>query len=330
MRGQRGGAAWQRRGRQWLCWWWCLVVWLAGCGAGEPTGFQKPNGVATAPDGSLYVMDAGNYRVVHVAADGQPLGAFGKLGTGPEEIFQGWDMALAPDGTIVICNQVSGDTGQASDGAKRFGPDGRLVQEIGVQQYTGDEEEVQNMPYGLDVDREGRVFIADYGASTVRVFDGQGELVVTLFGEAGSEDGQVSGPMDVAVDDERGLLYVSDFGNNRVQQFALGVGEDGTLTATHLLTIGGYGRGPGEFAYPQNLAVDDQSGRLYVSDVANRRVQEFDAEGSYLREYGRPGVADWQVLGLAVGGGRLYVADALNNKIWNFEPVGAVVSLGGS
>ena len=49
---------------------------LAACG--QPTGLLRPNGVAVMPDNTLYIMDRGNYRVVHTAADAwTPLGSWG-------------------------------------------------------------------------------------------------------------------------------------------------------------------------------------------------------------------------------------------------------------
>jgi DNA-binding beta-propeller fold protein YncE len=41
-----------------------------------------------------------------------------------------------------------------------------------------------------------------------------------------------------------------------------------------LLVLGGPGSGPGQFSVPAGICVD-QSGKLYVSDSLNRRVQIF-------------------------------------------------------
>jgi DNA-binding beta-propeller fold protein YncE len=179
-------------------------------------------------------------------------------------------------------------------------------------------------PYGLDVDGAGRVYVADYGSATVRIFDPDGGLLSTLFGVVGEADGQFEGLSDVAVDDTRGLLYVTDNLNSRVQQFRLVLEASGAVTAAHTQTFGGYGRGPGQFAYPQNAAVDEATGQLYVSDLGNRRVQVFDPEGRHALDMRvPPGVDDWQVMGLDVDAqGAVYVTDAFNNVIWIFEPDG--------
>lgn len=84
--------------------------------------------------------------------------------------------------------------------------------------------------------------------------------------------------------------------------------------------IGGYGREPGQFAFPQNLAVEDASSVLYVADLANRRVQAISAQGQFVASYAPPDVEDWQVLGLAVGpDGEVFAGDALNNAVWVFS-----------
>jgi DNA-binding beta-propeller fold protein YncE len=299
-----------------------LILSLTAC-LGGSTGLARPNGVVIAPDGTIYVMDRGHYRVVHLSANGDFLGAFGRLGSGPGDIYAGWDIALDSAGNIYICNLVFSEEGSflIHDGVKVFSPDGRFLRELGGQDYPTDQTVLHHRPYGLDIDSQDRVYVADFDANTVRVFDPQGQLLATFFGQSGSEDGQFNGLTDVAVDDQRSLMYVTDQYNSRVQLFKLDTNAAGELTATHRQTIGSYGRRPGQFAYPQNITVDDRNERLYVGDMANRRIQVFGAEGQPISEI--KATEDWQVLGLDVGPDHaVYAADALNNAIWVFEPDG--------
>lgn len=295
---------------------------LAGCTL-WPAGLLRPNGVAVAPDGTLYIMDRGNYRVVHASAEGEILASFGELGTGPGDIYGGWDIELDANGNIYICNLIGADEGlfRPHDGIEVFTPEGDFLRELGTQDYEGLEDEEVQTPYGMDIDTQGRVYVAGFDSNMVRIFDPAGDLLATLFGEYGPDDGQFNGMVDVAVDDSRRLLYITDQFNSRVQQFEVTETTSGQWTATHRLSFGSYGREIGQFAYPQNVTVDDESGRVYVSDMGNRRVQIFDAEGQYLTELVAP--IDWQVMGLDLGrDGTIYAADALNNLIWVFEPDG--------
>lgn len=300
-----------------------VLLALTACAA-PPKPLLRPNGVAAAPDGSLYVMDRGNFRVARLAADGRLLGAFGQLGDGPQDIYFGWNVELDRDGNLYICNRIASDDGVSTkhDGVKVFTPAGRFVREIGGQDYGATDATAQsNRPYGVEFDAAGRLYVADFGANTVRVFDAQGNLLARLFGEAGSRAGQFNGLNDVAIDDARGLMYVVDSNNSRIQQFSLSA-QSGALTVTHRSSWGKYGAGPGEFAYPQFIAVDESSGHVYVADMANRRIQVFDEQSRYLAALA-PDLKNWQVMGLTVApDGTVYAADALNNVIWAFDPDG--------
>lgn len=314
----RKGGSWQAMGA-----WLGLALLLAACA--RPAPLLRPNGVAIGADGSLYVMDRGNYRVAHLAPDGRLLGAFGKLGTRAADIHSGWDIALDSQGHITICNLTfSEEADLIYDGLKVFAPDGALIREIGHQDYAYDDGLTSHRPYGLDIDAQDRVYVADFAVNSLRVFDAQGQLLGTWGGQTGSGEGEFNGLNDVVVDDRRNLVYLADSINCRIQQFER-VAASEALTLTYRLSFGSYGDEPGQLAYPQYLAVDEASGTLYVADLANQRVQAFDPQGRYLSSLAPTGVDTWQVMGLTVGpDGYLYAADALNNAIWAFRPDGQV------
>lgn len=306
----------------WLLWG-ALTIGLVACGV-YPTSLLRPNGITVAPDGTLYVVDRGHYRVVQLTATGQLLDAFGQLGTGADDLYSAWDVAVDAAGQRYVCNRIFNMEGEwIQDGIKVFSPTGHQVQEIGRQSYTEETAMNHNAPTGLAVDEAGRVYVADLGANAVRVFDPQGRLLTRFFGVYGAAAGEFRDLADVAVDSERGLLYAVDSINGRLQQFTLSLDANGVPTVTVRLVVGEYGREPGQFSYPQSVAVDPSSGRVYVADMGNQRIQAFDVEGTYLAAYRPAGVHLWQVMGVAVGAdGTLYATDALNNLIWAFDPGG--------
>lgn len=312
-----------------LRWTHLLLVWLllVGCAPSPVVGLLRPNGIAVAPDGSFYVMDRGHSRIVYMSASGEIIDSIGQLGRGPADIYAGWDVALDSAGNIYICHQVFDIEGsyRVHDGIKVFRPAGQLWREVGPQDYSYGDNVTTNTPYGVEIDDQDRIFVADFEANTVRVFNPEGRQIARFFGEKGSQPGQFYGVVHVAVDDRRNVLYVSDESNSRVQQFTLTETANGGLEATFRLSFGSYGREPGQLAYPQDVAVDENSGRVYVADMANRRIQAFDTEGQYLLEFSAPG--DWQVIGLDIGpDGAVYATDALNNAVLIFEPDGRLRS----
>jgi DNA-binding beta-propeller fold protein YncE len=60
-------------------------------------------------------------------------------------------------------------------------------------------------------------------------------------------------------------------------------------TITYLSQFGAQGTGPGQFESPAAVAVNTATGDVYVTDITNDVVEEFNASGSYLSEFGGPG-----------------------------------------
>jgi DNA-binding beta-propeller fold protein YncE len=154
-------------------------------------------------------------------------------------------------------------------------------------------------PHGLRVDRQGNVWITDMGNHLVRKFDAEGKLLLTLGQKDKPGDGpdQFNRPTDVAVTPS-GEFYVSDgYGNSRVVKFS----KEGKFQKEW----GRKGKKEGEFNLPHAICLD-ASGRVYVGDRENERIQVFDAEGKFL--------AQWKESGAPYGmflttDGRMFVAD---------------------
>ncbi|MGH7725883.1 MAG: hypothetical protein ACREOU_10705 [Candidatus Eiseniibacteriota bacterium] len=94
---------------------------------------------------------------------------------------------------------------------------------------------------------------------------------------------------------------------------------------------GSFGVGPGQFTGPRDVAVD-RSGVVYVLDSERCRVQVFDSNGGYLREWSISGVGPCgSPFGITVSSsGDIFIADTNNHRILRYNASGGLVTLWGS
>jgi hypothetical protein len=168
-------------------------------------------------------------------------------------------------------------------------------------------------------DAEGH-FLSAFGWG---VADGKEELqsctTTCLAGLAGAGAGQLSGAQGIAVDPTDQSVYVADASNNRVDRFdkagvfvsAFGWGvvdgkEEGEVcTATCQAGIGGGGEG--QLAGPGGVAVDS-TGRAYVLDQNNGRIERFHANGTFDEIFDPADVLAPQQIAIGPSNDNLYVA----------------------
>ena len=136
-------------------------------------------------------------------------------------------------------------------------------------------------PIGIDVDAQGRVYVADISLRQIIVYDTNG----TLLKKIGDTD-RFQRLTSVTVNPEGTLVYAVDIGGVSSDQHVVRV-FDGT-TGAHKMDIGRRGVGPGEFNLPRDIAIG-KDGKLYVVDGGNFRVVVFDREGKYLNAFGSVG-----------------------------------------
>ena len=131
------------------------------------------------------------------------------------------------------------------------------------------------------------------------------------FGTKGSGRGQFNYPRDVAID-RRGLVYVTDCWNHRIQIF--------TPEGQYLSQFGTKGSGIGQLDYPEGIIIDDNN-LIYVTEQGdNHRISIFTIDGQFLRSFGRRGSSDiFEFNDLCQltfdREGYLYVCDSSNNRL---------------
>ncbi len=93
---------------------------------------------------------------------------------------------------------------------------------------------------------------------------------------AGAEGESFQRPTDVAWD-AAGNIYVADgYGNARIAKYEPG--------GKYIKSWGSRGTAPGQFNIVHGIAIDAQ-GNVYVADEGNRRVQVFDREGTFKKQF---------------------------------------------
>lgn len=206
-------------------------------------------------------------------------------------------------------------------------------------------------PRDAAVDEQGRLWVADFGNSRLRIFDSEGGF---LGGWGGRGDGTYAfrEPCGVSIQGER--LYVADTWNGRIQFLTLGgewkatasglygprgvaaapdgrvwvadTGNDRLMVYDSKLengrVVGQKGAGPEEFLQPVGIAVGP-SGFLYVADAGNRRIEVLDAQGHFVRA--------WPVIGWHGGvephvevddDETVYVSDPSGGSVYAFDSSG--------
>lgn len=177
------------------------------------------------------------------------------------------------------------------------------------------------MPFGLDLDLQGNLYVVDGTLKRIHVYGANGQFLRMI-----GQDMTWSRPSGLAVDTPRRRLYVVDTGGVDSESHCVHVLD--IDTGRLLFQIGKRGDGNGEFNLPRDAAVGPD-GLLYVVDGGNFRVQVFDGEGKFVKTFGAIGRQGGQFSRpkevAADSAGNIYVADTAFGNFQIFDREGTLL-----
>jgi len=329
-------------------------------GPATAASLNEPRGLAMDALGNLYIADFGNYRVRKISANGIiiTLAGSGQYGYGGDNgparaaLLKPSGVAVDSAGNVYIADPNNNRIRRVSAagvistaaGNGEFGYSGDGGNATAASLFT---------PYGLAVDSQGNLYIADSGNYRIRKVSPSG-IISTLAGDGGfdvSGDGVPAtaaslGFVTAVTTDASGNVFIA--GNDQS-------GQGSTIrkvsVAGIINRIAGTGNafsGDGSSAIaaslndPQGLALDSAQ-NLYIGDYGNRRIRKVSSLGIITTvagsaSYGFSGDGGSATAAsltkpdaVAVdAAGNVYIADTGNNRIRKVSPNGIIVTIAGN
>jgi DNA-binding beta-propeller fold protein YncE len=198
-------------------------------------------------------------------------------------------------------------TDVASHLVLKLNPNGNVVMVLGKTNLTGELDNAHKMvlfnkPSDVGFGRDGDIFITDgYGNSRVVKLNKDGKFL-KAWGSKGTGDGQFNIPHAVVVD-AKGLLYIADRENKRIQIFD----QEGNLQKiwTHI-------------GSPYGLYLTKEQ-EIFMTDGVEDRISKLDLNGKIIGTYGGSGKAAGQFgmphAIIVSAAGEIMVAEILNWRV---------------
>lgn len=213
----------------------------------------RPTGISVAPDGTVWVADTHEHRIMIYEPDGTWLRSFGEYGFDEGQFIYPTDVAFDADGLVYVseyggndriqvfnsngtCIRQIGGPGSSSGRFDRpqsmvMSPDGgslfvadtrnRRIQRVDLESldvevvHQGGVGQIIQVPFGISMTPSGDLLVSDTGSHLVVRLGVSGD-VLDHGGGWGWDEGQLRDPWAVEFFD--GTILALDSGNNRIQK----------------------------------------------------------------------------------------------------------------
>ena len=312
-----------------------------------------PFGVEFGPDGSLYICEVGNHRVLRVDLESQQLttvagtGRQGYAGDGgpaiEAELNEPYEIRFDESSNLYFVEMKN-------HLVRKVNAQGVIstiagTGKSGVRSYGGPGIEAElNSPHSIALDRNNGLYIADIGNHRIRRLDLGSGKIETIAGNGGKQlprDGQVArgqamvGPRALFI--EGATLWIALREGHSVWRMDLRDGLLHHVAGTGKKGYGGDGRDARQarFDGPKGIAIGP-AGHVYVVDTENQAIRRIDIRTGKITTIAgqgpahRGGAGDGgpataaelaRPHGICVGrDGTVYIGDTLNHRVRRVVP----------
>ena len=204
------------------------------------------------PERHVWVIDDMRHQIFKFTNDGKKLvmtlGEAGVPGNDDKHFARPTDIAWLPDGTFFISD------GYINTRVVKFDKNGKFLMTWGK---PGKGPGEFDLPHGIDIDRNRRVYVADRSNSRIQIFDENGKFL--------DQWTNIRSPYQILITADQ-YLWVADGVTNKFLKYDL----NGKL----LYSWGTYGTFPGAFWGVHGFSVDSE-GNLYAAETFGGRTQKY-------------------------------------------------------
>lgn len=313
------------------------------------TGAQlaEPRGLAVDASNNLFIADASNGRIRKMDGVTKAISTIAGTGSIFDPFNEGAlatsvglqcvsDVAVYSTGDLLIADRCRHAIFKVDISAQTISTVAGTVNNHG---FSGDGQAATaaklKSPYGVAVDSDDNVYIADTGNDRIRKVDHVAKTIDTVAGSTPGLSGdnatptaaQLTGPRGVAVDAFDNIL-IADTGNNRVRKVDFTAGLITTVAGTTFGFSGDSGPGTSAKLKSVDAVAVNPAGDVFATDLFSDRVRRVDAATQIIDTFaggkvplsGDNGPAiDAEInhpLGVALDkSGNLFIADDGNDRI---------------
>ncbi|MEE3368583.1 MAG: peptidyl-alpha-hydroxyglycine alpha-amidating lyase family protein [Planctomycetota bacterium] len=238
--------------------------------------FQSPHQLSIGPRGHIWIADSHDHVVYQFAPDGtrlRTLGIPGEFGDDERHFKMPTDVVETKAGDVFISD------GYRNNRVVHYNGQGKFVKQWGTLGVAPGEF---SLPHSIDVDSQGRLYVADRNNARVQIFDQAGKFL--------AQWQNLMVPWTVRVTD-RDEVYVCGASPSRWRkediqlgippkdQLVMKLDTSGRILSWWQFPLGQWGADkqarPGTLAWVHGLGIDSK-GNLYLGDIMGKRVQRFD------------------------------------------------------
>ena len=201
---------------------------------------------------------------------------WGSEGSANGQFLRPHDVNFDSKGNVYVSDRDRNDI-------QKFTPNGTFLMKWGSE---GNNAGQFNVPYSIEVDPFDNIYVVDRGNDRIQKFDENGKFVKQWDRpeNINQTNQEFASPEDMVINQKTGVIYITDTGNERVVKL-----DRNFSYISHWGSVDGKTSSErGKFNHPHGIDVDSK-GDVYVNELENPRIQKFDENGKFVKQWGSEG-----------------------------------------